>query len=307
MNSKKILVNLYAILIIITAFTTVEINATSGKLKSASICTGSDGVTYGNHGDGHWHVAVKHDSGWYPQGSSLGYDNPCTAQIIYEEPVHQEPQIIYEEPAYQEPQIIQEPVNNVPILNINKNEITKYHSELSNKLLVNDLIKLFGVIAIDEEDGDISSNIKTNIESVEINNVTETHKIIFEVSDNNGEMVVQEVILNIKERIEPTIVSNTNLIFDEIPDCKKIIENNSFEVKDMDEALISLTCNNIQIDEVEKKIHINVTDKFNMRLREEFSYELNEKNGNIMPILLIVLIGGISYFFAKKVGFNKKT
>ncbi len=34
-----------------------EVSATSGYLKSDSIKT-CNGVTYGKHGDGHWHVAI---------------------------------------------------------------------------------------------------------------------------------------------------------------------------------------------------------------------------------------------------------
>lgn len=56
----------------------IQIEATSGKLKSGSIKT-CNGVTYGNHGDGHWHRAVRHDSGYYPQGGNLGYSDPCGA------------------------------------------------------------------------------------------------------------------------------------------------------------------------------------------------------------------------------------
>lgn len=53
-----------------------DINATSGKLRGDSITT-CNGVNYGQHGDGHWHMATQHDSGWYPNGASLGYENPC--------------------------------------------------------------------------------------------------------------------------------------------------------------------------------------------------------------------------------------
>lgn len=60
-----------------------NIVATPGKLKSNSIIS-CYGTYYGNHGDGHWHVAVKHDSGWYPSGWSLGYDNPCVSNLAPE-------------------------------------------------------------------------------------------------------------------------------------------------------------------------------------------------------------------------------
>lgn len=56
--------------------TILPISATSGKLKGGSIISCGD-TYYGHHGDGHWHVAADRGSGWYPQGGSLGYDNPC--------------------------------------------------------------------------------------------------------------------------------------------------------------------------------------------------------------------------------------
>lgn len=56
----------------------VDVNATSGKLRSSSIKT-CNGVTYGQHGsDNHWHVAVKRDSGYYPDGSAI-YSDPCSS------------------------------------------------------------------------------------------------------------------------------------------------------------------------------------------------------------------------------------
>lgn len=67
----------------------MPVSATSGKLKSASIVS-CNGSTYGNHGDGHWHYAVKHDAGWYPDGGSLGYDNPCQTPSQPSQPSKQE-------------------------------------------------------------------------------------------------------------------------------------------------------------------------------------------------------------------------
>lgn len=53
-----------------------EVNATSGYLKSSSIKT-CNGVTYGNHGDGHWHVAIKKDDGRYNASGDPIYSDPC--------------------------------------------------------------------------------------------------------------------------------------------------------------------------------------------------------------------------------------
>ena len=50
------------------------VKATAGKLRSRSIIT-CNGIMYGKHGDGHWHQAVKHKSGYYPVGSPV--TPPC--------------------------------------------------------------------------------------------------------------------------------------------------------------------------------------------------------------------------------------
>lgn len=76
---KKLKVAFVSVLCIII-LSTSNILATPGKLRSNSIIS-CNGTYYGNHGDGHWHVAVKHDSGWYPNGGSLGYNNPCASNL----------------------------------------------------------------------------------------------------------------------------------------------------------------------------------------------------------------------------------
>lgn len=53
-----------------------NVDATSGFLKSNSIVS-CNGVTYGQHGDGHWHVAVKNEDGRYNASGSPIYSNPC--------------------------------------------------------------------------------------------------------------------------------------------------------------------------------------------------------------------------------------
>ena len=67
-------------IVCIFILTSDNIAATPGKLRTNSIIS-CNGTYYGNHGDGHWHIAVKHASGWYPNGGSLGYDNPCASNL----------------------------------------------------------------------------------------------------------------------------------------------------------------------------------------------------------------------------------
>lgn len=54
----------------------LNVNASSGKLRSSSI-TSCNGVTYGQHSsDNHWHIAKKTENGYYPEGDAI-YSNPC--------------------------------------------------------------------------------------------------------------------------------------------------------------------------------------------------------------------------------------
>lgn len=49
--------------------------ATAGRLRASSI-TNCNGQSYGNHGDGHWHRAIKEGEYWYADGEPLS-GNPC--------------------------------------------------------------------------------------------------------------------------------------------------------------------------------------------------------------------------------------
>lgn len=55
---------------------TMEVEASSGQLRKASIKT-CNGVTYGQHSsDNHWHVASVKNGKYYATGSAI-YNNPC--------------------------------------------------------------------------------------------------------------------------------------------------------------------------------------------------------------------------------------
>ncbi len=65
------------LIMLLLALIPSQIYATSGRLKGNSIVT-CNGQSYGQHGDGHWHIAVQRGDYWYPSGSSLS-DNPCSS------------------------------------------------------------------------------------------------------------------------------------------------------------------------------------------------------------------------------------
>lgn len=53
-----------------------NVKATPGYLKQSSIKT-CNGVLYGSHGDGHWHVATKNEDGRYNAVGNPIYIDPC--------------------------------------------------------------------------------------------------------------------------------------------------------------------------------------------------------------------------------------
>ena len=53
-------------------------SATSGWLQGGSIKTCPNGVTYGRHGDGHWHVALQKNGRYWSSGNPIPSD-PCPA------------------------------------------------------------------------------------------------------------------------------------------------------------------------------------------------------------------------------------
>lgn len=70
--------SLYLILLMtIFVVGSIEVNASSGKLRSDSIKT-CGGITYGQHSsDNHWHIAKNTGNGWYPDGAAIYYSDPC--------------------------------------------------------------------------------------------------------------------------------------------------------------------------------------------------------------------------------------
>lgn len=73
---KKIL---YLILLMtIFVVGSIEVNASSGALRKASIKT-CNGITYGKHSsDNHWHVAEESDGKYYATGDPI-YSDPCSS------------------------------------------------------------------------------------------------------------------------------------------------------------------------------------------------------------------------------------
>ena len=261
----------------------IVFETTPGKLKSSSICTGNNGVTYGNHGDGHWHVAAERSSGWYPQGESLGHSNPCKTSS---------PASVNEEwggndnliPAEEE--II---VNSSPYFTIEKDYIEKKYSEISQELDVSDILELFNVKAFDEEDGDIAANIKANKDILHIQNNDETHTISLEVNDSNNAIAKQELYLKIYSRANPNVQVSKTLTFSKHPTCQEIIDNNYFDVIDADNLSLKFACSNISVNKKEKTLFLDVVDSYGVQAQQYFQYEVDNSAKKVVTLVLIVI------------------
>ena len=64
------------LIMIISMSNGTSVKATSGFLRKDSIVT-CNGVTYGQHGDGHWHIAIKNSDGRYNASGNPITSNPC--------------------------------------------------------------------------------------------------------------------------------------------------------------------------------------------------------------------------------------
>lgn len=60
----------YCLLISVSIFVNVRVDATAGRPRKSSIIICSGGM-YVQHGDGHWYKAVKRGSYYYPNGSPV--------------------------------------------------------------------------------------------------------------------------------------------------------------------------------------------------------------------------------------------
>ena len=69
-------VSFLILIVIVFIISGTSVKATSGFLRKNSIVT-CNGITYGQHGDGHWHVAEKNKDGRYNASGSPIASNPC--------------------------------------------------------------------------------------------------------------------------------------------------------------------------------------------------------------------------------------
>lgn len=200
----------YILLSSITIFSYNEVKATSGKLRSSSIIT-CDGVMYGQHGDGHWHKAVHHKSGYYPSGSPV--TPPClnsnsSSNTKVEESVNLNIKSIL--------------INNESIDDIKDiMDYTTYEENIN--------------LEVTPEDNNATIKINGNLKDLEINKV---RKIKITITNSKK---VKDYILNITRR-----VNLENYILDLSLNDKDIILDKEDLETTVDDKNINFNINNLE-------------------------------------------------------------
>lgn len=279
------------------------VNATSGKLRSSSIIT-CDGIMYGQHGDGHWHKAIHHKSGYYPSGSPVTppcLNNNTSSNTKVEESVNLSIKSIL--------------INNESIDNIKDiMDYTTYEENIN--------------LEVAPKDNNATVKINGNLKDLEINKVRE-----IKITITNSKKV-KDYILNITRRVNlenyildlslndksiildkedlETTVDNKNINFNinsleginikVYKDGEALIDNKDTIDKDTTYRVVLSTMDN------QTKTY-NLSVKYQEPVINDFKEEnnniedttKNEDNANIgTGIVTLGGLGALSYYLVKK-------
>lgn len=331
---KKILYLI--LLIIIFLLGSVEVIASSGYLRNASIKT-CNGIIYGQHSsDNHWHIAEKYEDRYYATGSPI-YGDPCSSNSNSSN----------NNTSDSNSSISEAGTNSNASSNSNSNEVTDSNnnssitkSDLNNSSSVSNFDEKEEIksndntlknIIIDGKMVDVEDNINyiTTNEKIAIKVVTNDRKAKYEVKDNSllkiGEnKIIIEVTAedgsiktyNINVKRDKILSSNTGL--------KVIINGMKISFSNNKSTIyISSTETSLKIDytldDENAKIEIGKIDELKFGDNElkikVIAEDGTEKNYKIIihkytkseeiisMILGLVIIGGMGYglyYFIKK-------
>ncbi len=305
----------------------LEVYASSGKLRSASICQGPNGVYYGQHSsDNHWHAAIKQSNGWYPNGGIVG-GNPCssggsvgsssggssTSSNSGSSNSSSSNSSGSKGSTYNSyasnvttPNVV-EKSNEKPVITADLSATVKIN-EIDDFLLKGDILELFNVEVKDKEDGTIGKDkLKVSPEKISEEDLGD-HNITISYTDTDGNKVEKEVVLTIKEDGKPVI--STNLIdgvltinkMDIPKTIEEFIELLDLEVRDEEDGVIKVKESNISIDKEKNILTLSFEDTDGNKVSEDIEYVIVESSiiEGLMGIGLIGLIGyGIFILYGK--------
>lgn len=310
------------ILCLILVNVNVEVQASSGKLKSASICQAPNGVYYGQHSsDNHWHLAVKKSNGWYAQGGIVSA-NPCSSggtntgsgsnggstgssnsgsshgsnsnggSTGSSNSSNSNKNNTFTPPASVKS-------NEKPVIKSKKSELIKTN-KIEDYLDSNDILELFDVKVTDKEDGKISNEeivVKPN--KIFKDDIGE-QEIIISYKDKDGNEVKKTLILTIKEDGKPKIKTGiedefiTIDSYDVPKNIDELIEFLNLEVIDEEDGLLDITEKNISIDNEKHILSLTFEDSDGNKVSKDIEYEIEEV-GFIDAIIGMGFLGLIVY------------
>ena len=214
--------NVYiSLLLILFCVGSVEVNASSGRLRKDSIKT-CGGITYGQHSsDNHWHIAELKDGSYYATGNPI-YSDPCSSS--------------------------------------NSNNSDKHESDNNNNTTNNnDSNQVVDSDTTNDSNNNQSSN--SNEENESNNDTTESKPNDNQIIKSNDATVKNIIIddkkIDIKDKME-YLTNNENIKIEVIPSDEKAtyeIKNNKKLEIGSNEIIIEITAE----DGTKKSYVINVT------------------------------------------------
>lgn len=207
---------LYVILLF-TIFITgyIEVNASSGQLKKASIKTCND-VTYGQHSsDNHWHVAEYKDGRYYALGSAI-YNNPCdSSNIITNSASNSSSNTITNSGSNSGSNTITNSgidSSSNTITNNGSNNNSNVELDIPQQEKIKSSDNTLKEIIIDDKSFDMTDDIEyyTTKEKVIIKAITNDEKAIYEIK-NNSILSIGENIISIEVKAEDGTIKNYNI------------------------------------------------------------------------------------------------
>ena len=193
---KKRFLKIIVALVFIVSFSIQQVDASSGKLKGASIIN-CGGQNYGHHGDGHWHKANKHDAGWYLDGDNLGYNNPCSSAAPAPDAV--EPPST---PAQTSPRSVQKTDQQIA-----EEKRVQEELELKNKLAKEESDRLVAIEAAEKGKLRLEEVQKARLREIELKDTTIESTVIGEalILGSSGTTVISKTDLD-KIEVKPSNV-----------------------------------------------------------------------------------------------------
>lgn len=293
-----------------------EVEASSGKLRSASICQNSNGTYYGQHSsDNHWHVAAHRSKGWYAQGSPVSKP-ACAGGVSHSSSSSSKKSsssskkssssskkssssnYVYSTKSSVATKNVEAPKSNEKPKITNEDFVTIKRNKIDVELDKEKILGLLDVKVTDKEDGEISNDDIVVTPNKILKDDVGVHDITIAYKDEDGNKVEEKAIIEVKEDGKPIITTDIDEISIygyEIPETLEEFEKLiGLSVSDEEDGEIELKENNITLDEKDQLITLKIIDSDGNSVEKTLKYTI-EKVTLFSIVLSLALLSGIVY------------